>query len=386
MKVISHNCPTCSAGLTYDIDTQNWMCDFCKKSFNLEQLMDHHKKHDANKTSVLSGYFCENCGADIVTCDDNISSVCLYCSSPVIIKERIEGEYKPDLISPFKHNKEDIIKRFIKLKEERGLVPKNFFDVKNISCVHGVYIPLFVVTCEVSATIRGDGYVNSDYRSSFIRKGTMQFKDVPADAQSNIDDRYISALEPFEYDKFEPFEYPYLAGMSAEVFDYTKEEVYEQQIMKKIEEAAYDKVLNYGKNYLKYDIISKELKTFCSEFKHALIPIWCIHVQYHGKEYIFYVNDQNLKIVGTYPVDASKEALFFLLSLITNIVLIAFGFSFSMIVSVLITIIGTILVWYIYSNIISSYKTLRPGVKNNKYISEGSFIPIVSSDSDYRIR
>ena len=71
MKVISHNCPTCSAGLTYDIDTQNWMCDFCKKSFNLEQLMDHHKKHDANKTSVLSGYFCENCGADIPSVHDN---------------------------------------------------------------------------------------------------------------------------------------------------------------------------------------------------------------------------------------------------------------------------------------------------------------------------
>lgn len=386
MKVISHNCPTCSAGLAYDVDTQNWTCDFCKKAFTIKELMEYHNNKKYNETTNMHGYCCDNCGAEIVTCDDNISSICIYCGSPVIIKERIEGEYKPDLIAPFKHTKEDIIKEFLKLKEERGLVPENFFDTKNITRVHGVYIPLFVVTCEVSASLRGDGFVNKDYRSTFFRKGTMQLKDVPADAKSSIDDRYISALEPFEYDKFKKFEYPYLAGMSAETYDRSKEEVYEQEIMEKIEAAAYEKILKFGRRYIRYEIVSKDVNTFCSEFKHALVPIWCIHVQYRGKEYVYYVNDQNFKVAGTYPIDKVKEMLFLIVMIFLNFVVLSGSLLFNKPISYFIAIGGTLLIWYIYSNVINSYTVLRVGKKNKEYISDGSFLPIASEDNEYRVR
>lgn len=386
MKVVSHNCPTCSAGLIYNIETQNWICDFCKKEFTLEQLMKHHNKRKKIESNSMHGYFCDNCGADIVSCDDNISSICLYCESPVIIKERFEGEYKPELISPFKHTKEEIIKEFLKLSEDRGLVPKSFFDSKNIVSVNGVYIPLFIVTCEVSASVRGDAFISKHFRCSFERKGTMRLEEVPADAQSSIDDNYIRALEPFEFEKLEKFEYPYLAGMSAEAYDQTKEQVYEQQMIERIENAAYERVLKLGKKYYSYDIISKEAKTFCSEFKHALIPIWCIHVKHKGKTYIYYVNDQNLKVVGTFPIDSKKEVLFFLFSILNNLLVIGGSMLFDKPISYLIAIAGTFLVWYIYSNVITSYVVLNNGKKNKDYIDECSVLPISLTDSDYRVR
>lgn len=386
MNVISHNCPTCSAALTFDVDTQNWTCDYCKTSFTITELMNYHKSRRNSETQSMHGYVCDNCGADIVTYDDSISSMCVYCNSPIIIKDRIEGEYKPDLISPFTHTKEDIIKEFLRLKEDRGLVPKNFFNKKNIVSVNGIYIPLFVVTCEVSASLHGDGVVNKDFRSSFIRKGTMQLKDVPADALSTIDDLYIRALEPFDYNKLKKFEYPYLAGMSAEAYDTSKEEVYEQQIMERIEEAAYEQLLKSGKKYFSYEILSKEIKTFCSEFKHALVPIWCIHIKYGNKDYVYYINDQNLKIAGTFPVSTIKETILYLFTILLNLFLIVCGRLFDAPISYFIIIVGTILIWYICSAILSSYKKIKAGVKNRKYITGGSFIPIVSSDSDYSTR
>lgn len=386
MNVISHNCPTCSASLTFDIDTQNWTCDYCKTAFTITELMNYHKNKKNIKSQVMHGYVCDNCGADIVTYDDDISSMCIYCNSPIIIKDRIEGDYKPDLISPFKHTKDDIIKEFLKLKSDRGLVPKKFFDKKNIVGVNGIYIPLFVVTCEVSASLRGDGVVNRNLRSSFIRKGTMQLKDVPADALSTIDDLYVRALEPFDYKQFKKFEYPYLAGMSAEAYDITKEEVYEKQIMERIAEAAYEQLLKSGKKYFSYEILSKEIKTFCSEFKHALVPIWCIHVKYDNKDYVYYVNDQNLKIAGTFPVSIIKETILYLFMILLNLFLIVCGRLFDAPISSLIIIGGTMLIWYICSSILLSYKKIKAGVKSRKYITGGSFIPIVSSDSDYSTR
>lgn len=383
MNVVSHNCPTCSAPLMFDVETQNWACDYCKKEYSIEELIDYIDSKEDINTPYLHGYACDNCGASIVTCSDNVSSICSYCGSPIIIKDQIEGEYKPDLIAPFKHTKEEFTDLFMEKIQKKLLSPKSFFNKKNIKSIEGVYIPFFVVSAEVSATIYGDARKSSEIKSSFMRKGTMKLENVPADAKTIIDNDFIRGLEPFEYKEFKKFEYPYLSGFYAEKYDDTKEDVYEEQINKRIEEAALEKVTKSGHRYMRYEILSHEVKTFCTEFKYALMPIWCIHMNYHNKDYVYYVNDQNLIIAGRYPVHPIREITACLTMILATLLLVYVSMLISNnFVSTIVALL-VVLSWVMYFNYVSSYGKVKHNVKSKDYIKSGSFMLINSSDHDY---
>lgn len=72
--------------------------------------------------------------------------------------------------------------------------------------------------------IVGDNEITTIEHYRAARSGTMAFDKIPADGSTKMEDRYMDAIEPFNYDELEPFTRAYLPGFLAEKYDVDAEE------------------------------------------------------------------------------------------------------------------------------------------------------------------
>ena len=144
MGVITYKCPNCGGGLTFNADIQKYRCEYCLSEFSQEELDEIEKKElekaekraeiqendvpaedvpvetsgtqagqteDASentgrkKTVTSIMYICPSCGAQIVTDETTAASFCYYCHNPVVLEEKLRGEFKPDYVLPFQIDK-----------------------------------------------------------------------------------------------------------------------------------------------------------------------------------------------------------------------------------------------------------------------------------------
>lgn len=383
MNTISNACPKCGAMMEYNIEKQNWTCNYCKTEHTVETLNSNLKKYDTLKTNDLEEYYCSNCGASVVAGKDTISTSCLYCDSPVIIKQRLVEEYHPDYIIPFKRTKEEIINHFC--SQRKFLTDTAFFEKENITSITNLYVPYWVVNCDVMGSIKGTSYGRNKHGTiymNFTRMGKMKLANVPADAKTNLNNVYLRGIEPFNYDELVKFEYPYLAGMIAEKYDVSKEEIYKEQLKERIEYAMVEKLLSCGRGYNNPLIESKDIFINKEDYRYVLVPVWFVKLKYKNKNYIFCINDQTKKIAGIYQIGYLKELflyaiVFALMFLFAFILFSSTGKDMRSLVIVGIAIIFSTGIVY---NYISSYKNVKV-INTTDYIKDGTFELMSSSDS-----
>lgn len=336
MSTVVEKCPGCGYVLKYNVEKQNWSCEYCKKTYQLEELSNK----EIENISPLDSYSCPNCGAAILCNGDSITSDCLYCSSPVIIQNRISGDFKPNFILPFAHSKEDIKDVFHNTK--LFLHEKQYFQKENIVSIEGMYVPYWLVSSEVSVSLHGTIMKDKDRTLYFRRKGTISFKRVPIVAKTSLLEEDLFQLEPFDYSKLKPFRHSYLSGFYAEKYDTSKDEAYENEMKMRLEKTSLEKILRYGKNFHESDLFSKKISIFNSSFEYALVPIWILKVNYKGKVYRNYINDQNLKIAGSMPKSSIKSILFNILLITLMIVGTLFCYWINALLGTLFIVISTI--------------------------------------------
>lgn len=66
------HCPSCGAGLRFDIATQNAVCDYCNSQFDPKKITDStYDDAKTQKTFDSYVYVCPTCGAEVDTTDKN---------------------------------------------------------------------------------------------------------------------------------------------------------------------------------------------------------------------------------------------------------------------------------------------------------------------------
>lgn len=310
MNVVSHNCPACGAILNFNPNTQNWICNYCKVNYTLDMLSGNVNEYNKSSIDELNEIECNNCGAKLITDSSTSSTVCTYCNSSVIIKKRLDGEYKPDYIIPFRNTEEKIKNLFIKHIKSKSLCPNKFKNKKNIKSITSLYVPFWLVSTNVFASIQGNLFTDKYYNyKEFKRVGTMRLEKVPFDGKSNLDNDMLKGILPFDYSDLKKFEYPYLAGFYAEVFDENQNKVYEEQIKESIREASINKLVSTVpgyKNGKKGTIENAMFNADDFKYEYVLVPVWFIKMEYEGKIYEYCVNDSNYYISGKYPLNKFK--------------------------------------------------------------------------------
>lgn len=335
-NVVSEKCPTCNAPLKYDAIKGEFKCEYCNNVYTLEKLEEYKSSQEEytkpKKTFDMDGYHCSSCGAEIITGENVASTSCVYCKNTAIIKERLTGVYAPSKIITFNYTKEDAIKAFQKKCHGRLLLPKAFNDPKNIQDMEGLYVPFWLYDCDNDASLTARctkvkswedhryHYTKTDtYHVS--RKGKLHFEKVPADGSSRFDDIIMSAIEPFDYSEFKPFNMSYLSGYISEKYDVDSEPAYDVTL-KRIKDDSKKYLLDSIQNYTTKIATSTSDNVVLNKTDYALLPVWVLNIKFKDKIYHFAYNGQTGKMVGEIPVDKGKLLLTILISFITPLLIL----------------------------------------------------------------
>lgn len=336
MDVLDHECPSCGANIPFNPVTQKWDCKYCGASYTLDDFKKYDneiKEEEVENKDInidMDEYECPNCGAKVVTDSNTSATSCVYCGSTTIMKNRLQGEFKPSKVIPFSQPKEKAIDEFYRFSKKKWFAPKAFCKKENIQKVEGVYIPFWLYDCKSSGRIEAEAkristWSSGDYRYtktdiySCIREGSMEFDGVPVDGSTKFADDIMDSIEPYDYEKLKEFSPSYLSGFLAEKYDVEKDDAYSR---------AKSRVKNSTKEELKNDISGYNIVTLKNENidvdrkndEYVLLPVWMLNIMYKDKRYTFAMNGQTGKMVGNVPISAKKLIL---TALVIEIILVA---------------------------------------------------------------
>lgn len=339
-KVLDCKCLSCGASIKFNPSLNKFKCEYCKSEFTLEEINNHKEKVSEldkfnSKLSLLedmTGYHCNNCGAEIVSLENISSTTCIYCKSNAIIKDRLSGIYKPDSIIPFKYKKEDAIKAFLDICKDRLLLPKGFNSSENIHDMEGLYVPFWLYDIENEARLQAIGtkistWMDSKYvytKTSIFRvkRGAkIHFNSIPNDAAIRFDDGIMNAIEPFNYNDLVSFDTNYLAGFLSEKYDVSKDNAY-LNAKERIEEDSKNYLKDQMKGYNSINIKKSINNINIIDTRYVFLPVFVLNIKYKDKIYHFAMNGQTGKLVGEIPVDTKKLILAIFTTLISSFLLL----------------------------------------------------------------
>ena len=332
MKSVDYKCLNCNAPLKYNPSGKNWKCEYCASVFTKSELAKNEEKFketDTKKTKyeeelVVDEYTCQNCGAKIVADPNTAATFCVYCKNTAILKSRLDGKFAPKRIIPFAKTKKEAIKGFTEVCKGKLFLPGEFALEKNINDITGVYIPFFLHSCDLDATIKGKGIKIKEWRAGDViytktdtyaveREGTYSFKLIPVDGSVRFDDAIMNSIEPFNYDELIDFGAGYLSGFLAEKYD-IEMDVAKQKSLNRAENSAMTAIKNSAlAGYTTFNTEFSNIKDVKDECEYVLLPVWMLNIKYNGKMYPFAMNGQTGKMIGNFPYSKGKAFLWFMI-------------------------------------------------------------------------
>ena len=229
----------------------------------------------------------------------------------------LAGKFKPDLVIPFKLDKEAAMKGLLNHLSGKRLLPKVFRDQNHIEEVKGVYVPFWLYDCHADGSMGFDAtrirawsdarynYTETSYYFVTI-EGDMSFANVPADGSKRMDDALMDSIEPYDFSDIQPFAPGYLSGFVADRFDNDADACLPRASVrvKSSMETTFYNAINGG--YATLTPSRSNIGLDQTRVNYVLLPVYLINASYGGKQYTYAVNGQTGKIVGDLPVDKSK--------------------------------------------------------------------------------
>ncbi len=353
-NVKEYKCPCCSGAIEFDTSLQKMKCPYCDTEFeigtlenfaaDLETEAEDSMEWDTESQEWSDGeadnlvtYICKSCAGEIIADENTAASFCPYCGNPVVMSGKLSGGMKPDLVIPFKLDKEAAVAALSKHLSGKRLLPDAFKDQNHLDEVKGIYVPFWLYDAEADATIRYRGrkvrmwadrnytYTETSFYS-LVRQGTMSFDHVPVDGSSSISNDLTESIEPYDYSEAVDFTTAYLSGFFADKYDVSSEDC-----MPRANERIRNSTANtFAQSTAAYSMVTTEhssIQLNNGKTQYALLPVWVLNTTWNGQNYLFAMNGQTGKFVGNLPMDKGKYNKWFW-GLLTGISAAVIGLSY----------------------------------------------------------
>ena len=326
--LLDYKCPCCHGAINFDSSVQKMKCPYCDTEFDVEALKEQdevlqegemHWESEGQEWSEADGmrsYVCNFCGGEILTEATTAATACPYCDNPVVMSGNLAGNLRPDLVIPFKLDKEAAKKALQKHLSGKRLLPKVFKDENHIDEIKGVYVPFWLFEADAEADVRyraqkvrswtsGNTTYTETSHFRLHRAGELSFDNVPVDGSSKMPDDLMESLEPFDMSEAVDFQTAYLAGYLADKYDVTMEDSIgraNERIKRSAEEAMRSTISGYT------TVSTENSSVSCrhGKNKYALYPVWLLNTTWNGQKFTFAMNGQTGKFVGNLPMDKVK--------------------------------------------------------------------------------
>ena len=324
--ITEQKCPCCGGGVQFDSGIQKLKCPYCDTEFEINQFgndatteadsiswSNSDNQWSAGETDGMSVYVCNSCSGEIVADSTTGAAKCPYCDNPVVMKGKFSGALRPDLVIPFKLDKntaKEALKKHISTKK---FVPKAFLSGNRLEEIKGVYVPHWLFTCDAvgnanykAKKIKKWSDANYDYTETsyfdIYRSGSISFDNIPVDGSTKMPDDLMESVEPFDLSQAVDFNTAYLAGYLADKYDVTAEES-----MPRANERIRQSIIDSFKETVKgYDDVENHgacMNVANGLYKYALYPVWILNTKWNGENFTFAMNGQTGKFVGNIPTD-----------------------------------------------------------------------------------
>lgn len=355
--LLEFKCPACGGALEFNSDVQKVKCPYCDTEFEMEALQALDEALQAapaddmtwqtqpgndwqeGEEAQLASYVCQSCGGEIL-CDENTAATtCPYCGNPVVMSQQLSGSLRPDLVIPFKLDKEAAKAALARHLTGKKLLPKVFKSENQIEKIQGVYVPFWLFDADADVDIhyhatRVRSWSDSHYHYtqtkhfSIHRAGLLGFAGVPVDGSSKIANDLMESIEPYDLSQAVDFQTAYLAGYLADKYDVSAENSI-QRANERIKVSAEEAFAQTVTGYSSVTPERSSVRLRGSRVRYALYPVWLLSTSYRGQVYQFAMNGQTGRFVGDLPVD--KGAYWRWWALITAIASVVF-FALAMLV------------------------------------------------------
>lgn len=339
MSTISTKCPNCGGPLHYHPEIAKNKCEYCLSEYTNEELdriyrernekleKEEERASDEIKESVeeelhqneqqhMKGYVCNSCGAEVVTEETTAATFCYYCHNPIILSDRISGEFTPDQIIPFSFSKEKATEAFLTWAKSNRFVPRSFYSASQLEKMTGMYIPNWLATMDSKVNFVGNAtklrvWVVGDLEYTEVkefaveRKGNIDMNRLQEIAIKKIDHGLLSSIEPYDASKAVDFNANYLNGFFSERYDIKTDEL-EDKVQLRAKQYVNSLVRDSLTGFDSVKFQQEAVETDITEWTYALYPAWILTYQYGGRMYIYAVNGQTGKAYGELPLDRKK--------------------------------------------------------------------------------
>ena len=330
--LVEYKCPCCGGAIEFNSNSQKMKCPYCDTEFEIEALKEFTEASQsagdsldwdcpdsqwgASETAGMNVYTCKSCGGQIVTDKTTAASACPYCDNPIVMTGQFDGGLRPDMIIPFKIDKEAAKKALSNYLKGKFLLPRSFKDEHRIDEIKGVYVPFWLFDCDADANIRYRAtrvrsWTSGSYRYTetshylIVRDGSIQFEKVPVDGSQKMPDELSEAIEPYNYGDCVNFNTAYLAGYLADKYDVSAEQS-RNRANDRIRNSTQQEFRSTVKGYATVIPETVNIRLNSGKIRYALLPVWMLSTTYKGKVYRFAMNGQTGKFVGNLPADYGR--------------------------------------------------------------------------------
>lgn len=322
-------CPGCGGNLKFDIASQKMHCAYCDTFINPTDVTEKEKDAQLGTKSEdmmdVTIYSCPQCGAELMSADNEATSFCSYCGASNILTERVSKAQRPDDVIPFKITKDECKKRYIAKIGKTLFAPKALTNPDHIESFRGIYMPYWSYNVTQKGRGRFDGTTEKregDYRviTHYDLSIDMdnKYEGISHDASESFADNISESLAPYNTGDIVPFSTAYLSGFYADIADVEPKEYMNQASLM----AANDALNNVRKidEFKQYSIsttgiddaaLIKKTHTEIKDVKRSMFPVWFLSYRSDDNRVAYAaINGQTGKVTADIPIDKKKYLIF----------------------------------------------------------------------------
>lgn len=191
-------------------------------------------------------------------------------------------------------------------------MPDDFITGAKLENVKAWYIPFWLYDLTVKGTatyqvedVRKAGK-NSYKHTIFegVSDSEVDFTNIPQDGSREVDDRISQRLEPFHIDPTIKFNFAYLSGLDAKIYNVDSDECMNR--VKSRARESMDRFLSDASHHRYFKIICRDYTIKPNKISYALMPIWNMNIIWKKQTFRFSMNGQTGVQVAKFPISWPK--------------------------------------------------------------------------------
>lgn len=350
-----NRCPKCgSSDIRHALGTDVLVCQYCRNAWHGDRIEEAFglgtgiedlrgdviasgaRNIDAGAASLMS-FKCSGCGAEVtINTESTMTARCHWCRHVFGVNEQVANGAAPDAVLPFKVSKTDAVARIRQFVDKRRFFALKAFKTEfTPENVIGVYLPYMVVDSSASASVVGNGEIETRRYTRGTEKNKKTYYDADVyqverqldftvddlplessarrgrlDIQTNTNN-IINTILPFDTKNALRWNASYLVGYSSEKRDVDIEQLrprLEDQLLSIARSRLEPSVRRYDRG-VRWDM--EKIEVHGSRWVAMYVPVWLYSYRQRGKGMLHYiaVNGRTGETMGSVPVQHWKLLL-----------------------------------------------------------------------------